>query len=117
MSEFSDAVVETKVEEDEVDETLSEPDEVDENSDPVEVDDELDEVVEFLLGENESPAEVLAPLHGDAAVSLAAARDLDGYDGPTYNLVDQEGNIIEALRADRPFGFELAEGQSIVSND
>ena len=93
-----------EVEEDEIAEEFSDPD-----AEAI----EDDSVAEF---EPDVIDDVVAEIHGNAAAALAAARDLDGYDGPTYDLVDQDGNVIDTFRADRPHGFELAEGQSIVTN-
>jgi hypothetical protein len=121
MSEHTEPTPDEDVE---IDETFSDPDAPDADPgftpDPdLDIEDEDDgepivddDVAEFLVGEDEDPADVLAI--PEAERNLAAARNLDGYSGATYDLVDEDGNVLDTFRADVQFGVELADGQSLV---
>lgn len=48
---------------------------------------------------------------------LAKARDTDGQPGDNlYFLVDEDGNVLDALRRDVAWGIELQDGQRIVES-
>lgn len=84
----------------------------------VEAVDEPDaEVIEFVLSEDEDPEAVLAPLHNAAEAAIAAARDVVDWYGEVLYVYDADNNIVDGpFRTDVAFGFELTEGQRIVTS-
>lgn len=63
-------------------------------------------------GEVEPLAEVV-----ELNAPLAEARDTDGQPGDNlYLLVDEDGNVLDALRRDVAWGIELQDGQRIVES-